>query len=34
MYTCVGVPNWIISLLTQHLEGVIVPFSGEIKVAA
>ena len=30
----IGVPNGTISLLPFHLERLIVPFSGEIKVAA
>ena|SRR5215472_7346332 len=30
----VGVPNGTISLLTPHLERLILPFSGEIRVAA
>jgi hypothetical protein len=29
-----GVPNGTINLLTPHLERLVVPFSGEIKVAA
>ena len=29
-----GVPNGIINLLTPHLERLILPFSGEIRMAA